>query len=119
VAFKTADNIIFVMWKYFKQNIFGSYDKVKLWSNNCVAQNTCWRILFWYGYLVKTKQLKKTVAKTFTVGHTFTLCDAFYGSLETRSYRKQMECQKDWAKLMKECNMNVNYLEQNDFKDWQ
>jgi hypothetical protein len=29
-----------------------------------------------------------------------------------------MKCQKDWEKLMKECNMNVNHLEQNDFKDW-
>jgi hypothetical protein len=68
VAFKIADDIIFVMWKYFKQNIFESYDKVKLWSDNCVAQNICWRILFWYEYLVKTKQLKKIVAKIFTVG---------------------------------------------------
>jgi hypothetical protein len=59
------------------------------------------------------------VAKIFTVGHTFILCDAFYESLETRSYRKQMKCQENWKKLMKECNMNVNHLEQNNFKDWQ
>jgi hypothetical protein len=30
-----------------------------------------------------------------------------------------MECQKDWEKLMKESNMDINHLEQNDFKDWQ
>ena len=52
---KTADEIISVTWHLFKLQVFKKFPTVKIWSDNCVAQNTCWKILFFYAYLIKTK----------------------------------------------------------------
>jgi hypothetical protein len=38
----------------------------------------------------------KIIAKTFSVRHIFTMCDAFYGAIERKSFKKQLKKQKDW-----------------------
>ncbi len=54
---KTADEIISVTWQLLKLHVFEKHTIVKIWSDNCVAQNTCWKILFFYAYLVKSKKV--------------------------------------------------------------
>jgi hypothetical protein len=53
----TADDMISVMWNFFNIKVFGKFDRLKIWSDNCVSQNTCWRILFFYAFLIKTKKV--------------------------------------------------------------
>jgi hypothetical protein len=54
IAKKTAEDIISIMWKMLQENqIKNNYDQIKIWSDNCVSQNTCWLILFFYAFIVK------------------------------------------------------------------
>jgi hypothetical protein len=53
----TADDIISATWSFFLKNIDEKFTNWKIWSDNCVSQNTCWRILFFYAYLIKTKKV--------------------------------------------------------------
>jgi hypothetical protein len=36
-----------------ENQIKNNYDQIKIWSDNCVSQNTCWLILFFYAFIVK------------------------------------------------------------------
>lgn len=83
-----------------------------------MAQNTAWRILFFYGLLVKLRKLVKLTVKTFSVGHTFTMCDAYFGGVEHKAHKKQCEKQADWEQLMKGSKIDVTSLEQEQFKSW-
>ena len=64
VASTTADEMISVLWEFFQQNIENRYSDWKLWSDNCVAQNFCWKLLFFYAFLIKTKKVR-----VFPSGH--------------------------------------------------
>jgi hypothetical protein len=58
IANKTAEDIISVMWIMLQKNDFKQFNQIKIWSDNCVSQNTCWLILFFYAFIVKTKMVK-------------------------------------------------------------
>ena len=57
-------------------------------------------------------KLLKITVKAFLVGHTFTLCDVFYGVIENKSYKKQLEQQSDWEKVMTDCGIDVTAFKQ-------
>ncbi len=56
--------------------------------------------------------------KTFAVGHTFTICDTFYGIIENKSYKKQLEIQRDWEHIMNICNIETFNIPQEQFYAW-
>ncbi len=53
--------------------------------------------------------------KTFAVGHTFTICDTFYGIIENKSYKKQLKIQRDWEHIMNICNIETFNIPQKQF----
>jgi hypothetical protein len=61
---KTADEILSVTWQLFKEKVIGKFKKAKIWSDNCVSQNMCWKILFFYAYLVKKNLVRSFFKKT-------------------------------------------------------
>ena len=63
-------------------------------------------------------KVTKIVIKTFAVGYTFTLCDSYYGIIENKSYKQQIENQQQWIDLMKTCNINANEIPQEMFYNW-
>ena len=62
-------------------------DKWIAWGDNCVAQNTCWKILFFGLWIVETGVVSKCILKAFSVGHTFIMCDAYFGGIENANYK--------------------------------
>jgi hypothetical protein len=59
IARTKADEMISVLWDFFKKNIENKYSVWKLWSDNCVSQNYAWKILFFYAYLIERKFVSK------------------------------------------------------------
>ena len=52
------------------------------------------------------------------VGHTFSLCDVFYGVIENKPYKRQMEKQSDWEKIMQDCGIDVTAFKQENMFDF-
>jgi hypothetical protein len=116
---KTADEIITATYIYLKQYLTPKHQILKLWSDNCVSQNCCWKILYFYASLLYKFKLKKVVIKTFAVGHTFTLCDAYFGTIENYSYKKNIRHQQDWQDLMNEIKgVTAQSIKNEEFLDW-
>jgi hypothetical protein len=53
---KTSDEIISCLWFYLSGYFYQEYSFIT-WSDNCVSQNTAWRILFFHAWLVFTKRV--------------------------------------------------------------
>ncbi len=62
--------------------------------------------------------MKNVCVKTFSVGHTFTMCDAFYGIIENKVYKKQIENQQQWNDIMALCDIDTINVLQEQFKEW-
>ena len=89
------------------------------WSDNCCAQNTCWMILFFHAFLVKQKFFKKITLKLFKKGHTFSICDTFYGVIENSSYGINCYETQDWCNIMNNiCSVEAKLMPQKSFKNW-
>lgn len=117
-GFKTADEMCSILWKMFKSHN-GAFKIYKLWSDNCVAQNTCWKLFWFYSACVRRLKLKKIVINTFVVGHTFTTCDSYFGAIDTKSNRKQVETPEQWKNLMDSVvSVEAEVLKQEDLLNW-
>ncbi len=62
--------------------------------------------------------MSQTTLKTLCVGHTFTLCDLFFGAIENKSYKKNCFTQKDWEQIMESCKCSVISMTQDFFYNW-
>ena len=65
---KGADEMCSILWKSIREIHKNGFLVIKLWSDNCVAQNTCFKLLAFYAAVVRKLGLKKIVVKTFVVG---------------------------------------------------
>lgn len=55
----------------------------------------------------------------FTVGHTFTLCDSYFGGINKKSYKRNLETQQDWQDLMQTVeNVTAFSVTQKEFTSW-
>jgi hypothetical protein len=54
----------------------------------------------------------------FLVGHTFTICDLFYGGIENKSYLKNCQKQKHWKEIMEAVKCLVEEINQEYLLDW-
>lgn len=85
---KVKDVICSIMWK-FLQPLFNSETTLVIWSDGCVAQNCCWRVFKFYGWLVATGKFKQIVVKLLHKGHSFCKCDAYFGKIQQK--KKKVE----------------------------
>ena len=116
---KTADEIVSCMWKFAEEHILlQNVDKWIAWGDNCVAQNTCWKILFYCSWIVETGVVPKCILKALLVGHTFTMCDAFFGGIENGSYKKECFKQQDWIDIMRNSSVDAKEVHQQSFLNW-
>ncbi len=89
-----------------------------VWSDNCVSQNQCWRILEFHAWLVKTKRFKSVRLRMLEKGHTFTLCDLYFGAIEQQCFKKQLETQEDYMHIMEDAHCVARELKQEDMYKW-
>ena len=95
------DDVISCLWSYYK-DLMDAETTLISWSDNCVSQNTSWRILFFHAWLVMAGYFRKCDLKTFEVGHTYTMCDLYFGSIENKAKKKTILTADMWANVMKE-----------------
>ncbi len=54
----------------------------------------------------------------FQVGHTFTVCDFFFGAIENKSYLKNCQKPEHWKDIMESVKCNVEEIHQQKMLDW-
>ncbi len=54
----------------------------------------------------------------FQVGHTFTVCDLFFGAIENKSYLKNCQKPEHWKDIMESVKCNVEEIHQQKMLDW-
>ena len=89
-----------------------------VWSDNCVSQNQCWLVLFFHGWLLKTKLFYDVKLRMLEIGHTYTVCDLFFGGIEQECYAKQLETQHDYMSCMEKSGCIAVEMKQEFMFQW-
>ena len=105
------------MWNLFKDFI-NLKKRIIQWSDNCVAQNASWKILFFHLWLVEMGYFPRITLKMLQKGHTFNMCDLFFGLIERALANKQLLTQKEYEFYMALKHCLIKGMEQANFKNW-
>lgn len=96
---KEKDVICSVIWD-FLQPYMNPDKTLVVWSDGCVSQNCCWRVLKFYGWLVRIGKFKKVVIKILHKGHSYCKCDSYFGTIQKLKRHCRVEIPSDWLNVV-------------------
>lgn len=112
-----SDEICSVLWSAL-QNIADPELHLISWSDNCVSQNQCWRVLFFHAWLISVGYFKTCTLKFFLKGHTFTIADLYFGNIEQKCRKYSCEKPDDYHDCMRNVGCKPISIQQSLFFDW-
>lgn len=116
---KVKDVICSIMWKFLQSRINPDATLV-IWSDGCVSQNCCWRVLKFYGWLVRIGLFKRIVVKLLHKGHSFCKCDSYFGKIQQKKAEAKIEIPPDWVPLISSIqNCSAEMFLQKDIWNWE
>ena len=114
-ATKKGDDICSVLWQQIQPYLNQNKHLIQ-WSDNCVSQNSSWKVLNFHLWLVETGMIKRCTLRMLLKGHTFNICDIYFGNFERKCAKRQLLTQHDYSNRMSEVNNSqVFHLNQEEF----
>ena len=116
-AHKESDDICSTLYLFLQDKM--DFNKTLiLWSDNCVSQNTSWKIFRFGFWLVETRKFKEVVLKQLLKGHTFNICDVYFGGIENKCKNMDMFLPEHYKAKMTENNCKTYLMTQAQFFNW-
>lgn len=104
------------------QEKYGKFDQLIVWSDNAPGQFKQCFFFFYLDYLVKTGQFARVDLKFLLEGHSYSICDRRFGSIQ-QFFDKQerVEIPRQWAMKLKRSplkNIEVHWVTMDMIMDY-